>query len=120
MVIPEEIHSIFNCGAGLVLLGIVVVLVFKDPAYTLAWFGALFTDISRSISGLSHSKQILILVLIVGEFYLAIAYPFVWFVSSIAVLIPLGFTYERYQALLKNKAQRLAISYNNSGNTTHS
>lgn len=103
-VIPKETHSSFYWLMGIGLAAIVMITLFKDPAYTLAWFSVFFRNMSMSMSRLSRTSQILLFSALIGYFYLAIAYPNVWIVLSLC-LMPFEFAYGRYQTILKGKSQ---------------
>ncbi|GMV50021.1 MAG: hypothetical protein AMXMBFR67_15640 [Nitrospira sp.] len=101
-IIPNNNHSLLVWIASLGILVFLIVTLFKNPAYTLAWLSVLFRDMSISLSKLSHTKQIFLMTGIIGYLYLAFAYPYAWVILSVC-LMPFEFTYGRYKAILNRK-----------------
>ena len=90
---------------GLGLIALVVVLLIKDLPYTLKYFGDMFTRLSTAAANLSRVKQAIGLAFVIGYFYSAIKFPVVWFWFTVLIFTPAGFTYDRYKAILKRKAE---------------
>lgn len=85
------------------MVGYMVYLIFQDPTYTFKYFEKMFADLAALSGTLSRLKQVALLSFIGGYMYSAAHYTDAWFLFTVLVFLPAGFTYDRYKTIICKK-----------------
>ena len=88
------------------MIATILVFVARNIPYTLKYFGDFLLSLSTVAAKVSLGKQLVGAAFILGYFYSAHKFPLVWFVFTIAVLIPAGHAYDQYLTILKRKDEK--------------
>lgn len=102
--LSEDIYSLWSKVFAFAILALIAFLVLKDVPHVFHYFGQMFAQLGNLASRLSRPKQVLLILFVVGYFVAWSKYPTLAFFLGIFLVIPGGFTYDRYLKLLREKS----------------
>jgi len=80
------------------IFAVFLILVVKELDHVFEWFENLFSDLKRRVKGASLFKKLIWFLFLYGSFWIW-TYPTIAVHIWSLVIIPIGFTYDRYLAL---------------------
>ena len=104
--LPVEAYSWFSGFLGFGFLAFFAYILLKNLAKVLQNFGKLLVDLRQAPGRVSLPKQILWVAVFIGFVFIWVRYPGASFLLFCLVILPAGFTYDKYKGRLKRKSER--------------
>lgn len=84
---------------------IFIIYVIRNLAYCLQWFEKFFESLRNLTKGLSATQRTAFVLFLIAYFYSASKYPVYWYLFTVLIFVPVGYTIDRYKQIIAHKSK---------------
>jgi len=90
---------------GILIPLFLIIYIIRNLDYSLEWFEKFFENLRNLTKGLSATQRTAFVLLLIAYFYSASKYPVYWYLFTVLIFVPVGYTIDRYKKIIAHKSK---------------